>query len=65
MKKRIVSLLLVCATMATLCSQPVQLKVNAGEQIATVPRLFADDKAWFVYISTLFLYDNHSTEIDL
>ena len=49
MKKRIVSLLLVCATMAssTLRSQPVQLKVNAGEQIATGPRLFADDKAWF------------------
>lgn len=47
MKKRIVSLLLVCATMTTLRSQPVQLKVNAGEQIATVPRLFADDKAWF------------------
>lgn len=49
MKKRTASLLLVCAAMAgsTLRSQPVLLKVNAVEQFATVPRLFADDKAWF------------------
>lgn len=49
MKKRTASLLLVCAAMASsiLRSQPVQLKVNAGEQFATEPRLFAEDKAWF------------------